>query len=94
MNMTVVNAHAKFCFYYFRDGADEIAILNITGFRDCPLSDLPMLDLLRRISENVFVPLTIGGGIRDFVDSNGVEYSALDIANAYFRYSHRMPPKL
>jgi glutamine amidotransferase/cyclase len=31
------------------------------------------------------VPLTIGGGIRAFRDTNGIEYSALDVANAYFR---------
>jgi glutamine amidotransferase/cyclase len=28
---------------YFDEGADEVAFLNITGFRDCPLEDLPML---------------------------------------------------
>ena len=33
--------------------------------RDCPLADLPMLEILRQTSETVFVPLTIGGGIRD-----------------------------
>jgi glutamine amidotransferase/cyclase len=40
---------------------------------------------LKRTSENVFVPLTIGGGIREFTDSNGNLYSALDVASAYFR---------
>ena len=28
---------------YFEEGADEICFLNITGFRDFPLGDLPML---------------------------------------------------
>lgn len=28
---------------YFEAGADEITLLNITSFRDCPLSDQPML---------------------------------------------------
>ena len=32
------------------------------GFRDFPLGDLPMLEVLRRASERVFVPLTVGGG--------------------------------
>lgn len=27
--------------------------------------------MLRYASENVFVPLTVGGGIRDFTDGNG-----------------------
>lgn len=59
---------------YFEQGADEVTFLNITGFRDFPLGDLPMLEVLRQTSEGVFVPLTVGGGIRDFVDANGQHY--------------------
>ncbi len=70
---------------YFEEGADEITFLNITAFRDFPLSDQPMLEVLRRTSENVFVPLTIGGGIRAFTDAEGRSYSALDVASEYFR---------
>ena len=44
-----------------------------------------MLEVLRKTSENVFVPLTIGGGIREFTDSCGKHYSALDVAAEYFR---------
>ncbi len=70
---------------YYRDGADEITFLNITGFRDFPLEDLPMLEVLRQTSENVFVPLTIGGGIRDYSDKDGRGYTALEVASEYFR---------
>lgn len=70
---------------YYEEGADEITFLNITGFRDFPLEDMPMLEVLRRTSENVFVPLTIGGGIRDYTDVNGKRYSALEVAAEYFR---------
>ncbi|MEE4266341.1 MAG: imidazole glycerol phosphate synthase subunit HisH, partial [Desulfobacteraceae bacterium] len=59
---------------YFEEGADEIVFLNITGFRDFPLDDMPMLEVLRRTSRSVFVPLTIGGGIRDYTDKNGRQY--------------------
>lgn len=69
---------------YFKQGADEVAFLNITGYRDLPLTDAPMLEVLRRASETVFVPLTVGGGIRDFTDSKGKEYTALEVASAYF----------
>ncbi len=51
------------------------------GFRDFPLSDLPMLEVLERTSQGVFVPLTVGGGIRGFTDQDGVEYSALEVAS-------------
>ncbi|KAJ6299384.1 hypothetical protein OIU76_020371 [Salix suchowensis] len=70
---------------YYKDGADEVSFLNITGFRDFPLGDLPMLQVLRSASENVFVPLTVGGGIRDFTDSNDRYYSSLEVASEYFR---------
>jgi len=70
---------------YYEEGADEITFLNITGFRDFPLADQPMLEVLSRTSEEVFVPLTIGGGIRAFTDAGGRRYSALDVAAAYFR---------
>jgi glutamine amidotransferase/cyclase len=71
--------------HYYEEGADEITFLNITGFRDFPLEDIPMLDVLRQTSRNVFVPLTIGGGIRDYTDKDGRHYTALEVAAEYFR---------
>lgn len=71
--------------YYYEQGADEITFLNITGFRDFPLEDMPMLEVLRQTSRNVFVPLTIGGGIRDYTDKDGRSYTALQVAGEYFR---------
>lgn len=70
---------------YYKEGADEITFLNITGFRDFPLEDMPMIEVLKRTSENVFVPLTIGGGIRNYTDKNGKTYTALEVASQYFR---------
>jgi imidazole glycerol-phosphate synthase len=70
---------------YYEQGADEVTFLNITSFRDCPLADLPMLEILKRTSETVFVPLTIGGGIRDTTDTDGTKVSALEIATMYFK---------
>jgi glutamine amidotransferase/cyclase len=70
---------------YYEEGADEITFLNITGFRDFPMQDQPMLDVLKKTSKSVFVPLTIGGGIQEFTDAEGKYYSALDVASSYFR---------
>ncbi len=70
---------------YYAQGADEVTFLNITSFRDCPLADVPMLEVLRRASKTVFVPLTIGGGIRDTVDTDGSKVTALEIATMYFK---------
>ncbi|KAI9272747.1 hypothetical protein BDA99DRAFT_556352 [Phascolomyces articulosus] len=70
---------------YFEEGADEVTFLNITSFRNCPLGDLPMLEVLKRTSETVFVPLTIGGGIRDVTDPDGTVHPAFEVAGEYFR---------
>lgn len=70
---------------YFREGADEICFLNITSFRGEPVSSSVMLDVLRETSRRVFVPLCIGGGIRDYTDKDGKFNSALNVADVYFR---------
>lgn len=70
---------------YYEQGADEVTFLNITSFRNCPVADTPMLEILRRTSETVFVPLTIGGGIKDTVDTDGTQIPALDVATMYFK---------
>jgi len=70
---------------YYQEGADEVTFLNITAFRDDCLSDQPMLEVLKCAATKVFVPLTVGGGIRSYVDKEGQKYSALQVADAYFR---------
>jgi glutamine amidotransferase/cyclase len=69
---------------YYAEGADEICFLNITSFRSCPLTDQPMLAVVAQSAETVFVPLTVGGGIRDTVDPDGTVRSALEVASIYF----------
>jgi imidazole glycerol-phosphate synthase len=63
----------------------QVVFLNITSFRQGVLEDLPMLQLLENASEYVFVPLTVGGGIREYVDCEGKCWSALEVAARYFR---------
>ncbi|KAJ7125644.1 hypothetical protein C8R43DRAFT_1090460 [Mycena crocata] len=70
---------------YYSAGADELCLLNITSFRHSPLQDQPMLAVVRAAAERLFVPLTIGGGIKDTVDPDGTPRSALEVASAYFR---------
>ncbi|KAJ2848778.1 Histidine biosynthesis bifunctional protein hisB [Coemansia brasiliensis] len=71
---------------YFDEGADEIAFLNITSFRNMPFKDTPMLEVLRQASRSIFVPLTIGGGVRDIVDPDGEhKWPAVQVAGEYFR---------
>ena len=68
---------------YFVEGADEIVFLNIKAGAVDILKDTPMMKVLQRASERIFVPLTIGGGIRSYTSKSGVFHSALDVAAAY-----------
>ncbi|MDJ0498875.1 MAG: imidazole glycerol phosphate synthase subunit HisF [Acidimicrobiia bacterium] len=50
---------------YVAEGADEICFLDITASSD---NRATMLDVVRRTAEHVFVPLTVGGGVRTVED--------------------------
>lgn len=50
---------------YDRQGADEIVLLDITASNE---GRGTMLDVVRRTAQKVFVPLTVGGGIRTIDD--------------------------
>ena len=50
---------------YDRQGADEICFLDITATHE---GRGPMIDVVRRTAKKVFVPLTVGGGIRTVDD--------------------------
>ena len=51
--------------FYDREGADELVFLDITASSDG--RDI-MVDVVRTVSERVFIPLTVGGGIRNSED--------------------------
>ena len=51
--------------FYDAEGADELVFLDITASSD--YRDI-MIDVVNRVSEQVFIPLTVGGGIRSTDD--------------------------
>jgi len=51
---------------YDRDGADELVLLDITASSD---GRDTMLDVVSRTAEQVFIPFTVGGGIRAVDDA-------------------------
>jgi cyclase len=51
--------------YYEQQGADEICFLDITASSD---GRAILIDLVRRTAEQVFMPLTVGGGVRSVED--------------------------
>ncbi|KAG8219754.1 hypothetical protein J3R82DRAFT_726, partial [Butyriboletus roseoflavus] len=66
-------------------GAMNCACLTSPHFVTSPLHDQPMLAVVRAAAEKIFVPLTIGGGIKDTIDPDGTKRSAVEVAGTYFR---------
>ncbi len=67
---------------YSRDGADEVVFLDITA----SVEERPaMLEVVRKTAEQVFIPLTVGGGIRGIEDvrtllKNGADKVSINTA--------------
>ncbi|MEY4391236.1 MAG: hypothetical protein RLZZ400_979 [Actinomycetota bacterium] len=51
--------------YYFKSGADELTFLDVKATVD---NRNTMYDLVTKTAEQVFIPLTVGGGIRSVAD--------------------------
>ena len=56
---------AELASLYDREGADELVFLDITASSD---QRDTMVDVVSRVSDQVFIPLTVGGGIRTIGD--------------------------
>lgn len=50
---------------YDKAGADEVVFLDITASSDARNT---VVDMVRKVAENVFIPFTVGGGIRTVED--------------------------
>ena len=51
--------------FYDKQGADELVFLDITASSD---NRETIIDVVKRLSEQVFIPLTVGGGVRSAAD--------------------------
>lgn len=61
VNLTDEGDPVELASRYAAEGADEICYLDISA---APEGRSTLLDVVRRTAQNVFVPLTVGGGIR------------------------------
>lgn len=60
---------------YEREGADEITFLDITAtYR----GDKTVADMVRRVSERLFIPFTVGGGVRSVDDMREILRAGAD----------------
>jgi cyclase len=60
---------------YDAEGADELVFLDITASSDArPI----VLDMVRRVADAVFLPFTVGGGVRSVADAEGLLRAGAD----------------
>src|SRR5437868_5459037 len=60
---------------YDREGADELVFLDITASSD---SRELVYDMARRVADTIFIPFTVGGGIRTIEDMRRMLASGAD----------------
>jgi len=60
---------------YDSQGADELAFLDITASSD---KRAIIIDLVRRVADEVFIPLTVGGGLRSVEDIRAILSAGAD----------------
>jgi cyclase len=60
---------------YDAEGADEVVFLDITASSDARQT---MVDVVRRAAERVFIPLTVGGGVRTVDDARALLRAGAD----------------
>ena len=60
---------------YDAEGADELVFLDITASSDArPI----VLDMVRRVADTVFLPFTVGGGVRSVEDADALLRAGAD----------------
>ena len=60
---------------YDRQGADELVLLDITASSDARNI---MIDIVRRVASSIFIPFTVGGGIRTVEDFTAILRAGAD----------------
>lgn len=65
LNLRDAGDPVELAFFYNQEGADEVVFLDITASYE---NRATMLDVVRRTAEQVFIPVTVGGGIRTVED--------------------------
>jgi cyclase len=61
--------------FYYKEGADELVFLDIMA---TPEGRDTMVDVVEHISEKVFIPLTVGGGLRSISDMRRILLAGAD----------------
>lgn len=66
---------AEMAAFYDREGADELVFLDITASYEARRT---IVDVVKKVSEQVFIPLSVGGGISTEEDIRGILEAGAD----------------
>ncbi len=69
VNLTDAGDPVEAARMYDRAGADELVFLDITASSDARTT---VVDMVRKVAETVFIPFTVGGGIRSVEDFRAI----------------------
>ncbi len=75
VNLTDAGDPVESAKFYEQEGADEIVFLDITASVD---NRATMLSVVRKTAESVFIPFSVGGGIRSVDDIRGILSNGAD----------------
>lgn len=75
VNLKDVGDPVKIAKEYNRQGADEIVFLDITATHE---KRKTVIDVVKKTAEQVFIPLTVGGGIRNLDDFKNILRAGAD----------------
>lgn len=73
--LRVVGNPKELAYRYYREGADEIMYMDIVASLYGRNLDL---DMLKKVTEGIFIPVTVGGGIRSIGDINNALRAGAD----------------
>ena len=73
--LRVLGKPEHFAQYYYENGADELIYMDIVASLYGRNS---LLDIIERTSKNIFIPLTVGGGLRSIDDIQAVLRAGAD----------------
>src|SRR3989338_6472147 len=76
--LRVVGNPKELAHRYYQEGADELIYLDIVASLYGRTLDF---DLLKSVAQNIFIPITVGGGIRSIHDINNALRSGADKIN-------------
>ena len=75
VNLTDAGDPVELAKFYNREGADELVFLDITASID---NRKTMLDVVKKVAREVFIPFTVGGGIKTLEQVREIIYAGAE----------------